>query len=63
MIMSKKSGYVPTTFRDAGTKEIFEGGTEHSFEAGAHANYEAAGLIGKPETPSKAKAGDSKPDA
>jgi hypothetical protein len=61
-MMSKKSGYVPTTFTDAGTGETFEGGKDHGFEPGALANYEAAGLIGKPDTQTKAKAGD-KPDA
>jgi hypothetical protein len=58
--MSKKTGYVPKTFRDAGTEEVFEGGKDHSFEAGAFANYEAAGLIGKPETKTKS---DGKADA
>lgn len=42
---SKKKGYVPATFRDAGTDETFEGGKEHLFEAGAYANYLAGGLI------------------
>ncbi len=57
-----KKGYVPKTFRDAGTEQTFEGGQEHSFEPGAYANYEAAGLIGtapdqktKGETDSKSK--------
>lgn len=54
--MSKKTGFVPKTFRDAGTEEVFEGGKEHQFEAGAYANYEAAGLIA--EKPTKAASPD-----
>lgn len=63
--MSKKSGYVPTTFKDAGTGETFEGGKDHSFDPGAYANYEAAGLIGKPDAAqTKSDTGSkSKPDA
>lgn len=62
--MTKKTGFVPTTFRDAGTEETFEGGKEHSFDAGAYENYKAAGLIGKPEkAETAAKTGDGKPAA
>lgn len=53
---AKISGYVPKTFKDAGTEEVFEGGKEHQFEPGAHRNYTAAGLIG--EKPAAAKATD-----
>ena len=45
--MTKKRGFVPTSFRDRGTGEFFEGGKEHDFEPGAHANYVAAGKIGE----------------
>lgn len=38
-------GFVPKTFKDAGTGEIFEGGKEHPFTPGAHLNYRKAGLI------------------
>lgn len=54
MSESRKSGYVPTTFSDAGTGETFEGGKSHLFEPGAHGNYKAAGLIGT--APATAKA-------
>lgn len=58
---AKKSGFVPKSFRDAGTGEYFEGGKEHLFEPGAYANFVAAGLIGdKPETAGKS---DSKADS
>ena len=64
MSSTKKTGYVPTTFKDAGTGEEFQGGKEHDFEAGAYANYKHAGLIGeKPGTkaaPTDPKAGDTK---
>lgn len=54
---TKKTGYVPTTFKDSGTGEEFEGGKEHEFKPGAYDNYKHAGLIG--EKPS-AKAADAK---
>ena len=55
--MSKKRGFVPTSFRDRGTGEFFEGGKEHEFDAGAHANYTAAGKIGpKPDAKADDKA-------
>lgn len=50
----KKKGFVPRTFKDAGTGETFEGGKEHSFDPGAYGNYQAAGLIG--DAPTKADA-------
>ncbi len=59
---TKKTGFVPTTFRDSGTGKEYEGGKEHEFTAGEHLNFTAAGLIGvKPETadakgPASAKA-------
>ena len=58
--MTKISGYVPNSFRDAGTGEFFEGGKDHQFEPGAHANYVAGGKIGeKPAaTADKTKAAD-----
>lgn len=45
MSNSKKNGYVPNTFHDAGTGEEFQGGKEHPFEPGAYENYRAGGLI------------------
>lgn len=64
MSTTKKAGYVPKTFKDAGTGEEFEGGKEHDFEAGAYVNYKAAGLIGdRPSSKAAAtdtKAGDTK---
>jgi hypothetical protein len=53
---TKKTGYVPTTFTDAGTETTYEGGKEHDFEPGAYANYKHAGLIG--EKPSAKAASD-----
>ncbi|WP_380925477.1 hypothetical protein [Sphingomonas leidyi] len=53
---TKIDGYVPTTFKDAGTGETFEGGKTHKFEPGAHANYTAAGKIG--EAPATEKAAE-----
>lgn len=51
-----KKGYVPTTFKDAGTEKTYVGGKEHDFTSGEYDNFKAAGLIGdKPET-SDAKA-------
>ena len=44
---TKKTGYVPTTFKDAGTGEEFEGGKDHEFAPGAYANFKHAGLIGE----------------
>lgn len=41
----KISGYVPKTFKDDGTKEIFAGGKSHEFSPGAYRNYRAAGKI------------------
>ncbi len=46
-----KTGYVPTTFRDAGTEKVFEGGKTHSFTEGEHLNFVAAGLIGEKPKP------------
>ncbi len=60
--MSKKSGFVPATFRDAGTEQTFEGGQDHSFDAGAHSNYLAAGLI-EPSKPKPAAKAVAKPAA
>jgi hypothetical protein len=60
----KKSGFVPKTFRDAGTEQVFEGGKEHEFEAGAYENYLAAGLIGeKPSASGKPTTDTSGPTA
>lgn len=58
---TKKKGFVPTTFRDAGTEQVFEGGQEHEFEPGAFENYKAAGLIGdKPDAKAAAKGDEPK---
>ncbi len=46
-----KTGYVPTTFRDAGTEKEYEGGKTHPFTEGEYINYEAAGLIGEKPKP------------
>jgi hypothetical protein len=54
------SGYVPKTFKDAGTGETFEGGKTHQFTPGAHANYLAAKKIGEATKAGKA---DNAPDA
>lgn len=46
---AKKKGFVPKTFRDAGTEQEFEGGiVHHDIEAGAFANYKAAGKMREP---------------
>lgn len=58
----KKTGWVPKTFKDAGTGEIFEGGKEHSFEPGAFANY-VAGKKVLAERPKSAKAEAKSPGA
>lgn len=56
-----KKGFVPSTFKDAGTGETFEGGQEHSFKAGAYDNYLAAGLIDLDVKAAKAAAAPDKP--
>ncbi|KAE8235576.1 hypothetical protein A4X03_0g9729 [Tilletia caries] len=58
----KKKGWVPKTFKDAGTTETFEGGREHEFDAGAFANYLAAGKVLK-EKPKAEKAESAPPPA
>ncbi|WP_084581786.1 hypothetical protein [Sphingomonas azotifigens] len=50
-----KKGYVPTTFKDAGTEKEYAGGKEHDFTHGEYDNFKAAGLIGD-----KLAAGDAK---
>lgn len=46
-----KRGYVPSTFKDAGTEKTYAGGKEHDFTNGEYDNFKAAGLIGpKPDT-------------
>lgn len=61
---TKIDGYVPKTFKDAGTGETFEGGKTHKFEPGAHANYTHAGKIGEQPVAEKApeKAADKGAD-
>lgn len=58
--MTKIAGYVPKTFKDAGTGETFEGGREHQFEPGVHANYVAAKKIG--DKPAAEKAAEKGPE-
>lgn len=55
MSTQTKSGYVPNTFRDAGTEKVYEGGKTHQFTEGEYQNFVAAGLIGD-----KPDAGDTK---
>lgn len=60
--MSKNiSGYVPRTFRDAGTQEVFEGGRNHDFEPGAYRNYAAGKKVEPPRKPVDAQAQDAAP--
>jgi hypothetical protein len=61
--MTKKSGFVPKTFRDAGTGQEFEGGKSHLFETGAHDNYKTAGLITDPPAAKKTAPAAAKPKA
>lgn len=59
-----KPGFVPKSFRDAGTGDFYEGGKEHPFTPGEHANFLASGLITeKAETAKSDSKTDQKSDA